>query len=97
MSKIKLKWVTGKRLIERWEIGVMELQLAIKAGLPVYNLNFELEDRGPIYVKTPNPDYVPNDYLSKKYIIKKNNLHDFQVLLGTGRPFYYLGFTNLYI
>lgn len=94
MSKIKLNWITGKRLLERWNLEVRELHLCIQSGLPVYNPNFELEESGPIYTKVPNPDYDPNEILSKKYIIKKNNLHDFKVLLSSSFPVTATGLTR---
>ena len=81
MSKIRLEWITGKRLIERWNLEVRELQILIQNGLPVYNTDYGIEDKGPIYRKIPNQNYDPNDFLPEKSIVEKNNLHDFQMLL----------------
>jgi hypothetical protein len=44
MSKIKLNWITGKRLLKRWNIDIRELDICIKSGLPVYNPDFKLEE-----------------------------------------------------
>ena len=54
MSKIKLNWITGKQLIERWNLTIRGLHLCIQSGIPVYNPNFELEEWGPIY-RTMSP------------------------------------------
>jgi len=53
MSKIRFEWITGRRLIERWNLDLRELHILIQNGLPVYNPNYELENRGPIYNETP--------------------------------------------
>jgi hypothetical protein len=94
MSKIRFEWITGKRLIERWNIDLRELHIVIQNGLPVYNPNYEIEDQGPIYNKTPNPDYNENHMDSQKYFIEKNNLYDFQILLESPFPVANTGLTK---
>jgi hypothetical protein len=94
MSNIRFEWITGKRLMERWDLDLRELHMVIQNGLPVYNSNYELEDQGPIYNKTPNPDYDPDAFIPKEYIVEKNNLYDLQVLLETPFPVTNTGLTK---
>jgi len=94
MSKIRFEWITGKRLIERWNIDLRELHIVIQNGLPVYNPNYKIEDQGPIYNETPNPDYNENPMNSVKYCIEKNNLYDFQILLESAFPIAKTGLTK---
>ena len=94
MSKIRLEWITGKRLIERWNLEVRELQILIQNGLPVYNTDYGIEDKGPIYRKIPSQNYDPNDFLPEKSIVEKNNLHDFQMLLESPFPISKTGLTK---
>ncbi|MBA3018234.1 MAG: hypothetical protein FP811_08825, partial [Desulfobacteraceae bacterium] len=87
MPKLKLPWINGKRLMERWDLDLQQLSNVIfDLGLPVYNSDYKIENQGVIYIETPNPNYNPKDFLPKPYFIEKNNLYDFQELLKT--PFY---------
>jgi len=94
MQKIKLNWITGKRLIERWNLDIRELHLCIQSGLPVYNPTFELEAWGPINNEILNPNYDPNDIYSERYIVNQNNLHYLQVLLDSPSPIMRTGLTK---
>ena len=80
--------------MEKWNLDLRELNMVIQNGLPVYNPDYELEDRGPIYNETPNPNYDPNDWFPQKYIVEKNNLYDFQLLLETPFPIANIGLTK---
>nr|BDD46989.1 hypothetical protein 7 [Desulfobacteraceae bacterium] len=45
MIKNQLNWLTGKRLMERWDIDVFELgQFVFELNLPVYDSNYQKQD-----------------------------------------------------
>jgi hypothetical protein len=82
MLELKLPWINGKRLMERWDLDLQELSNAIfDLSLPVYNPDYAIEDQGVIYRKSHNPNHDPKDFLPEPYLIEKNNLYDFQELL----------------
>ena len=100
MSKIELNWITGKRLLERWNIDIRELDICIKSGLPVYNPNLELEEWGPFRSPIDESDEyneITDEIIwheSGHTIFRKNNLYDFQVLLNSSTPFEDTGLTK---
>jgi hypothetical protein len=62
MSKLKLPWINGMRLMERWNLYLQQFSNVIfDFGLPIYNPDYAIEDQGVIYRKSPNPNHPAED------------------------------------